>query len=166
MSFDSVIAELEKRKKKLEAININTLILEIIKENPEFILNLNRINQIFNSGEQTDGAPLSFTKNTTGFYAKSTAKKYKGSYKYKRSKTRTKKEGSRYFMSVTDNWLNSFYIVFTEDSFEIKAADIYSGQGMGEGYTENFLGLSEDSLDILRNFVANKLPKKIKEKLP
>ena len=139
------------RLKKLAA-NTKTLksklIFRIVFQNNEvqtFVLDLNRIDQIFENNEQSDGSIIPSTNSTFAKYSPVTESLNRGkSFKFKNSSTKQKIAGDPYFLFDTGEWFNTFKVKVLDDGFVIQATDVHGVDYKAE-YGDKILGLNNES---------------------
>lgn len=124
----------------------------------EYILYLNRIEQIFEEGVDVEG-------DIMGFYSYVTERlNYTESFSYKGSSSKRKSAGEPYFLFDTGELFDSFDIEVGRESITISAFTIRDGDNLIEKFGD-FIGLTEESHNklleamqpILVEWVANKL---------
>ena len=150
--------------------DINKIVNSILKNTDfnSFVLDLNRIDQLFEQGIQVDGSAVTSgvtqQNSTPGVYGKFTEELNQGrSFQYKNSTSKSKTAGDAYNFYNTGSWFESFRLVLKDDSFIITASDVH-GFSM-EGEYGQVLGLTEESLaevikaltPILRQRLINRL---------
>tara|TARA_R110000803_G_scaffold101732_1_gene169722 strand:- start:73 stop:597 length:525 start_codon:yes stop_codon:yes gene_type:complete len=143
------------------------------KKIQEFILNLNRVDQLFVDGIQSDGNPLtsgSVTGQTTpGVYSKYTEKINQGKSFSFGGQSKGKIAGERYFLYNEGEFFSTFVIIPLDDGFEIDANPIKQTDDgplpMFEEYGKNILGLTDESLqkfiDAFKEVVSVQVRKKL-----
>jgi len=161
---------LRKLSNEIIQTDINKIVNSILKNTDftEFILDLNRIDQLFEQGIQIDGSIVTsgVTQHnpTPSAYSDYTEKLNEGrSFSYKGSTSKTKIRGDVYHFVNTGSWFNSFRLILKDDSFLITATDVH-GFSM-EGEYGQVLGLTEESKQelikaltpILRQRLTNRL---------
>ena len=147
MTTRDVIDRLKRVETGLRQINIFDLLTEIVSENKNFILDLNR-SQLFDLGIKFDDEPL--TPGYTNFTIQT--KRFKG----QRSDHVTLKD--------TGDFYNSFTIVFTNTGFFINATDEKTQQLIGK-YGREILGLTESNIVLFTKFAYLKLMIKLRKKI-
>ena len=106
------------------------------KEVQTFILDLNRVSQLFEDGVGSDGKVF-------GLYASD-----QGTVNFK-GKTKNKKRNSRISLFDTGEFYRSFDIKQSGSEFKITADDIKEGKSLTAFYGKEILGLSIESINEL-----------------
>lgn len=132
--------DLIKRLKKFEK-DIPLMIEKVIKDNESVILDMNTEDQLFEKGINRLGVPLSDFAP------------------YKPFTIEVKKEKGQPFTRVTlkdeGDFHRSFFIEYSKDGFEIKAADEKT-PGLTKKYGKQIFGLDQDNFqDIQVNYVLS-----------
>lgn len=138
----------------LKSLDINELLNEILRDVSvqRFILDLNREDQLFDRGIDAKGTRLS---SIGGKYSPVTLRL---------SKTR-KKSLSDINLKDTGDFYASFKIKLNPKSFDIDADTIKESTDLMDRWGKDILGLTEDSLEKLREKVLPLLLNKIRERL-
>ena len=126
--------------KKLNEIKRFNLLFYVLDTNTskEYILFLNRIEQIFNEGVDIEG-------NIMGVYARSTEIiQGRESFKYGNSKTKRKTAGEPYFLIDSSQLFDSFDVTINQNEFTIQARTIKEGEDLIAKFGE-FIGLTNES---------------------
>ena len=171
MFFDAIL-DLTDRIAKLDENRILKAYVSN-KKIQEFILNLNRVDQLFVDGIQSDGNPLesgSVTgQNTPGVYSEFTEKINRGKSFSFGGQSKSKIEGDRYFLFNDGEFFDTFVIIPLDDGFEIDANPIkQTDKGplpMFEEYGRNILGLTDENLQVLIDFFKETIQLRVREQL-
>jgi len=125
--------------KRVRALDINDALFFVFEaeENKEFILFLNRTEQIFKQGLNADGTALPLY--TFGTEELSSGRSYTW-----QGITKRKQEGQRYFLVESGKLFDSFEVKVNKKSIEIKAFTIKDGENLLETIG-SFVGLTEQS---------------------
>ena len=135
--------------------DINKIVNSILKNTDfnQFVLDLNRIDQLFEQGIQIDGSPVTSSGPNNGTYSKASESLSQGlSFKYKDSSTKRKIAGEPFNFVNTGEWFNSFRLIIKDDSFIIQAVNVH-GIDMEAAYGQ-LLGLTDESMQELINAIA------------
>jgi len=149
MAFEA-IRKLTDRVAKLDE---NKLVNIYISDDTvkEFILDLNRVEQLFKDGIQSDGSPLTSTNNTPGYYSLSTQEYYAGkTFSYK-GQSKQKIFGEKYFLYNEGKFFSTFVIVPQKDGFLIDANPQRERTNIIEEYGKEIIGLTDENLQIFIN---------------
>jgi len=123
----------------------------------EFIIKLNRTNQIFIDGETVDGYNI-------GVYSALTASLNQGRVFTLDGVSKTKRAGGNMFLLDEGDFFRSFKVIVKNDGFEIYADDKSKYDQPLEKRFGKLVGLSEDSKSQLREFIRPYIIKKLRKK--
>lgn len=149
MFFDAIL-DLTDRIAKLDENKILNIYIsdETVKE---FILDLNRVEQLFIDGIQADGNPLTSTNTTPGFYSQVTEDLNAGiTFSYK-GESKQKIFGETYFLYNKGKFFSTFVIIPQKDGFVIDANPQREDVNILEEYGKEVIGLTDESLQIFIN---------------
>ena len=141
----------DKKSKQIKRIDINRILRVILKDanTTKFVLDLNRKDQLFIEGIQSDGNFLESSNTTEGVYSHATivlTQEERGSLSFTYAGvTKEKKAGDRYMLYDTGEWYRSFKLLINNQDFEIKA-NTTIGDGntnVFQEYGENVVGLTK-----------------------
>jgi len=144
------------------------------KKIQKFILNLNRVDQLFVDGIQSDGNPLTSgsitNQNTPGVYSKVTEELNRGKSFSFGGQSKSKIAGERYFLYNEGEFFSTFVVIPLDDGFEIDANPIKQTDDgplpMFEEYGKNILGLTDENLqefiDVFREAVSIQVRKQLR----
>lgn len=142
-------------KAKLQAAlsEVDVIVSSIVREDEEEILDLIRIDQIWDEGIQGDGSPLVSTNSTIGFYSRLTQEMNQGiSFNFK-SRSRQKLFRQTYFLFDSGTFFRSMEAVFDFSQRAILIIDNtppIPGKGtMEQEYGEKLLFLTPENTDFL-----------------
>lgn len=143
----------------LEKVTVNNMLFLVISEDKskEFILDLNRIDQIFTRGEGLDGDIIGFYSPITESLTQGESFTYKGN-------TKTKKTGEPYFLVDTGKMFNSFSIIVDKQSFTIVAMTVKDGEDLEKKWTE-FVGLNDESIEKLIPYLEQGIVQTLSKKV-
>ncbi len=120
----------------------------------EYILFLNRIEQIFNEGIDIEG-------NIIGVYARSTEIiQGRESFKYGNSKTKRKTAGEPYFLIDSGQLFDSFDVNVKDNEFTISARTVKASKDLTSKFGE-FVGLTNESELKLISYLVPELQKEL-----
>jgi hypothetical protein len=149
MAFEA-IRQLTDRVSKLdEGIILNRFVeLPIVQK---FILDLNRVDQLFNKGVDSKNRAL-------GVYAPSTINS---------KQERGVPVPSDFHITLFDTgeFYSTFVIIPGKDFFEIDANPIREGDNLFDDFGEDILGLNDENLQILIDFFKETVVLRVKEQL-
>lgn len=142
---------LRQRAENAASLNEIEILVEVYdaREVEEAILDLNRINQLFEQGINADGGIIGFYSETTEFLNPS------------------KKAGEPYTLKDTGAFYESFSLFIKKDgSFTIEANEIKpNGVDLFEKFGENILGLTDESRIKLAELITPLFIQKTRELL-
>lgn len=158
------------KSKQIKAIDVNRILRVILKESntTKFVLDLNRKDQLFIEGIQSDGSFLESSNTTEGVYSHATielTQEERGSISFTYAGvTKDKKAGERYMLYDTGEWYRSFKLVINNKDFEIKAnTNIGDGNtNVFQEYGENVVGLTEKSICKLTDYIRERVIQEVK----
>ena len=153
---------------KVIKLNQNRLLFEVIADNKDLqneILDLNRVNQLFDEGIQADGNDLNSSNSTQGVYSSYTEQVNKGRVFTYKGHSKSKIAGDKYFLYDSGFWFNSFKINASNNFFEIDAAPTRGKTNMLDEYGSDILGLTDQSKQTLQKLLIPLLQTKLKQKL-
>lgn len=131
--------KIQAKIKQLEAINVDVLFVEVVRDNADIqnlILDLNRFNQLFDKGIDSEGQDL-------GEYTPFTIQ----------IKTGKGQPVDRVTLKDTGAFYDSFGIVFGADFVEITANFIKDGDDLRDDWGENITGLTNESITLLQGAI-------------
>jgi hypothetical protein len=108
-----------------------------VEKEKEFILDLNRISQLLEQGENIEGSVIGYYSANTEQIANGQSFSFKG-------RTTKKIKGTHYTLLDTSYFYHSFRIRFSGDGFKIIADDDKDGKHLQDLFP-NILGLSHES---------------------
>jgi len=150
-------------------LNANRVIANIFLDQrfQEFVLDLNRVDQIFEGGIQADGSDINSSNSSPGTYSRFTEQENQGrTFRFNKSTTKAKIAGDAYFLFNTGRLFDSFKIDVFNDSFDILAADtLDDGKSVLGEYGSNLLGLTPASIEILIEALNERVIPSILERL-
>lgn len=124
-----------------KTLNINEILVDVYSSDllDEYILDLNRINQLFVNGENTEG-------NIIGFYSARTDLITRGETFNFKGLSSTKKQGETFTLYDTGKFYKSFRIKINSNGFTILADDsLADGGSLTDKYGSDIIGLSDES---------------------
>lgn len=126
--------------KSAKQLSIDEILVDIYRSDllDEYILDLNRINQLFVNGENTEG-------NIIGFYSEKTDLITTGETFTFKGLSSTKKRGQKFTLYDTGKFYRSFSIRINNDGFSILADDSIEKGTLTDKYGPNIIGLSDES---------------------
>lgn len=145
---------------KHKQLNIVNILFEILQEKntQEFILDLNRKDQLFDKGINSEGQTL---ESIGGGYSPVTeiinqnkVFSYKGSSKKKIA-------GESPFLFDTEDFYKSFKVFVTKSEIRIDADPNKDGINLFFEWGEEIVGLTEGSIDKLRQYVLPLIQQKV-----
>jgi hypothetical protein len=149
------------KSKQIKRIDVNKILRGILKDKAvkKFVLDLNRKDQLFLKGEQSDGNFLESSNSTPGVYSFATieiikAERGSASFTFD-GLTKEKKEGERYTLYDSGEWYRSFKLLVGNTEFELQASTTIgnSNTNVFEEYGKNVVGLSGDSIIKLTKYL-------------
>jgi hypothetical protein len=138
-------------------IDENAILIAVLA-NPDLqkkILDLNRINQLFDKGIDSTGRKLSDIGGDYSPFTLDLAIK----------EGRPKKSADHIDLHDTGEFYESFYIVLGGEEFEIKANPVKDDTNLFEEWGADIMGLTDESLAILSQFVKELMVPVIKQYL-
>jgi hypothetical protein len=127
-----------------------------MSEVQDFIIKLNRFNQIFVNGETVDGFNI-------GTYGVFTEQLNQGRIFTLDGVSKSKRAGTNYFLLDQGDFLRSFRVRVTINGFEIYAEDSGKYDQPLEQRFGKLVGLSEESRDQLKEFLLPILIKQVRK---
>lgn len=112
----------------------------------DFIIKLNRTNQIFVDGETVDGYNI-------GVYSAFTEARNQGRTFTVDGLSKTKRQGTNMFLLDEGDFFRSFRVIVNNDGFQIYADDKSKYDEPLEKRFGKLIGLSEESKSKLREFI-------------
>lgn len=159
------------KSKQIKRIDINRILRVILKDSntTKYVLDLNRLDQLFIQGIQSDGNFLESNNTTEGVYSQATVvitQEERGSIRFTyEGVTKAKVAGERYMLYDTGEWYRSFKLLINNQDFEIKA-NTTIGDGntnVFQEYGENVVGLTEKSIVKLTDYIRERVIQQIKK---
>jgi len=163
MAFEAI----RKITKKLIRIDANKLINSLLETNQfqSIILNLNRVDQLFLDGIQSDGNPLTSNNSTPGVYSNLTQFLNDGVTFSFAGESKQKIEGEPYFLFSDGDFYSTFVIRLGNDYFEIDADPIRDDTNIFEEFGREILGLTDENTQLLIDFMRSELIDKIQQEI-
>ena len=150
---------------KAKKLDENRLMFEVLRNDTDlqdYILDLNRLEQLFKKGIQSDGADLVSTNSSVGTYGRFTEELNAGrSFTYK-GVSKSKIAGQKYFLYNDGLWFNSFRFNPSLNYFEINADSTRDNTNMLDEYGD-ILGLTDESKAMLSIKLIPLLQTKLKQ---
>lgn len=133
--------------KKASKLNVHELLNHVLSDPQiqEEIIDLNKINQLFEKGLNADGEII-------GLYSATTERLSGGE----------KRAGTPYTLKDTGQFYESFKIYLEDTEFFIAANPIKGNDNLFEKYGENILGLTIESKEILKPSILENISLEIK----
>lgn len=147
ITFGRITDIVNNRKK----VKFDTIFFDVVSidKTKQFILRLNRIDQIFESGESLDG-------NIIGFYSPVTESLTMGESFTYQGKSKRKKTGEPYFLVDSGKMFDSFSVMVDKTGFTITAYTIKDGKDLETTY-KPFVGLNDNSIEKLIPYLTSKI---------
>ena len=131
----------------------------------EFILDLNRVEQLFKEGIQSDGSPLTSSNSTPGYYSSFTEQLNAGiTFTYK-GESKQKIFGEPYFLYNEGKFFSTFVLIPLKDGFEIQANPQRDNTNILDEFGQNVIGLTDESLQIFIDAFKEVIPDLIRKEL-
>ena len=124
---------------KVDAIVINLFFNDEVRQ---FVLDLNRINQLFYRGVDADNKGIGEYSEWTEFINEGKSFTYGG-------ESKPKIAGDNYTLYYTGEFYRSFDVIVYKDGFSIEANTIKGKTDLSKKYGKQILGLTESSKDEL-----------------
>lgn len=146
--------------KNVQALESNDIAIEIFagSEVQKYILNLNRINQLYLNGVDSEGTQIGTYSYVTDVLRSGETFNYEGY-------TSTKQQGEHFTLFDTGEFYKSFQVVLTENGFIIEADDRKENEYLSDKYGLEILGLSNDSKNDLARQIIQKVIELVKRKI-
>lgn len=129
-----------------------------INEIQRFIIDLNRIDQLFKKGVDSDGKPIGYYSEVTDIFTQGETFTFEGY-------SSTKRAGNHYTLLDTAYFYKSFQVILTERGFIIEADDQKEGEYLTDKYGLEILGLSENSKYKLARHIIDEVISLVRAKI-
>ena len=141
-------------------LDIDKLMQEVYSDRDlqTFILDLNRLNQLFEQGIDSRGNKLGEYSAATEVFTQGETFTFKG-------ETRTKEAGGDIFLFDTGEFYESFKLIVKRTFIEIEADPQKDDTNLLDDFGEDIVGLTDDSLVILQEIFINRLIPLIRAKI-
>lgn len=116
----------------------------------KFIIDLNRIEQLFKKGVDANDKPIGFYSEVTDIFTQGETFSFEGY-------TSTKRAGNHYTLLDTGYFYSTFEVHLTPKGFTIEADDQKENEYLTDKYGLDILGLSQDSKDALAREIIGKV---------
>lgn len=123
-----------------------------------YIINLNRISQLFEQGKDSSG-------NVIGYYSELTQVISAGQSFQFEGFSHQKIAGEPYTLLDTSYFYKSFTVILTENGFAIEADDEKDGEYLTERYGQKILGLSIESKNDLARHILNQVIELVRKEI-
>lgn len=124
----------------------------------KFIIDLNRIEQLFKKGVDSYGKPIGYYSALTDIMTQGETFSFDG-YSH------TKREGTHYTLLDTGAFYRSFRVILTESGFMIEADDEKEGEYLTDRYGLDIIGLSKESKNELAAHIVDKIIELVRSKI-
>ncbi len=147
--------------KNVKSLDIDEILIDIYQTDilDEYIIDLNRVNQLFLEGVDSENNIIGFYSEKTEIITQNETFTFKGL-------SSTKKRGNRFTLYDTGRFYRSFRIKITNEGFSIMADDsLEDGGSLTDKYGPDIIGLTDESkaelakkvVPYVREYVLNAL---------
>jgi len=146
------------KSKKIKNVDVNKALRIVLGKSKviDFALDLNRKDQLFISGEDSQGVKL-------GKYTKFTQSENFGETFTYKGVSKQKIQGETYTLFDTGSWYDSFKLIVNKDNFDIIANPVIEDTNVFERFGENIVGLTDKSIVKLTNFIKDNVISEIQK---
>ena len=137
------------------------IFFNVVKDNEvkEFILDLNKLEQLFKQGKDAN-------EDIIGVYSQFTEEVNRGKTFSFKGTVKTKKAGEPIFLFDTGEFYSSFTVVIRKDGIFITANEILDdGRSLTEMFGDGIVGLNEESLTKLAHGILSKYIKETRSQI-
>jgi len=144
----------------VQELSVQRIAVEIWAQSEvqQYILDLNRIEQLFERGVNADERVIGYYSEVTQALSAGQTFSYEG-HSYQ------KIAGEPYTLLDTSYFYRSFRVILTDEGFKIYADDEKDGEYLTERYGEKILGLTQENKNQLARHILNRVIELVRAKI-